>query len=59
MVSFSTLRLSALTLAVAALSGCAFIPAHERPALPVPAAYPMQGAECHVRCHPAGLGHGR
>jgi len=35
-------KLSALTLAVAVLSGCSFIPTYERPAAPVPASYPGQ-----------------
>jgi len=36
------MKLSALTLAVAVLSGCSFIPTYERPAAPVPASYPGQ-----------------
>lgn len=36
------MKLSALTLALAALSGCSFIPTHERPAAPVPASFPGQ-----------------
>lgn len=39
------IKLSALTLAVAVLSGCSFIPTHERPAAPVPASFPGQTAE--------------
>jgi len=39
------MKLSALTLAVAVLSGCSFIPTHERPAVPVPASFPDQTAE--------------
>lgn len=39
------MKLSALTLAVAVLSGCSFIPTHERPAAPVPARFPGQTAE--------------
>ncbi len=38
------IKLSALTLAVAALSGCSFIPTLERPAAPVPASFPGQTA---------------
>lgn len=39
------MKLSALTLAVAVLSGCSFIPTYERPAAPVPASFPGQAAD--------------
>lgn len=39
------MKLSALTLAVAALTGCSFIPTYERPAAPVPAGFPGQVAD--------------
>lgn len=42
------MKFSALTLAVAvavAVSGCSFIPTHERPVAPVPAAFPGQVAD--------------
>ncbi len=39
------MKLSALALAVAVLSGCSFVPTHERPAAPVPARFPGQAAE--------------
>jgi len=39
------MKLSALTLAVAVLSGCSFIPTHERPAAPVPASFPGQAGD--------------
>ncbi len=39
------LRRSALTLAAATLSGCSFIPAYERPAAPVPSAFPGQAPD--------------
>lgn len=39
------MKFSALTLAVAVLSGCSFVPTHERPAAPVPARFPGQAAE--------------
>lgn len=38
------MKFSALTLAVA-VSGCSFIPTHERPVAPVPAAFPGQAAD--------------
>jgi multidrug efflux system outer membrane protein len=39
------LKFSALSLAVAVLSGCSFMPTHERPVAPVPAAFPGQAAD--------------
>ena len=36
-------------LAAALLAGCSFIPTYERPAMPVPAAYPLAGAEGQAR----------
>ena len=39
------MKFSALALAVAVLSGCSFVPTHERPAAPVPARFPGQAAE--------------
>ncbi len=39
------MKLSALTLALAALTGCSFIPTYERPAAPVPAGFPGQAAD--------------
>ena len=39
------MKLSALSLAVAVLSGCSFIPTYERPAAPVPASFPGQAAD--------------
>ncbi len=39
------MKLGALTLAVAVLSGCSFIPTYERPAAPVPARFPDQAAD--------------
>lgn len=39
------MKFSALTLAVAVLSGCSFIPAHERPAAPVPTSFPGQARD--------------
>ncbi len=39
------MKLSALTLAVAVLSGCSFIPTYERPAAPVPSSFPGQAAD--------------
>ena len=38
------MKLSALTLAVAVLSGCSFIPTYERPAAPVPSSFPGQAS---------------
>jgi multidrug efflux system outer membrane protein len=42
------LKLSALMLAVALLSGCSFIPTYERPAAPVPAGFPGQAADAQA-----------
>ncbi|MGI9216822.1 MAG: efflux transporter outer membrane subunit [Hydrogenophaga sp.] len=39
------MKLSVLTLAVAVLSGCSFIPTYERPAAPVPASFPGQASD--------------
>jgi len=44
MTSSLTFRRSALALAVLVLSGCSFIPTHERPAAPVAAVFPGQAA---------------
>lgn len=41
-------KLGALTLAVSVLSGCSFIPVHERPAAPVPVTYPGQPADAEA-----------
>lgn len=42
MIHSPTLRRSALTVAALVLTGCSFIPIHERPAAPVPAQFPGQ-----------------
>lgn len=39
------MKLSALTLAVAALTGCSFLPTYERPAAPVPSSFPGQASD--------------